>query len=286
VAALFVLLWSTGFVGARYGLPDAEPFVFLAVRLAVASALLAVAAMLTRTRIDRRQAGRAAVSGLLLHATYLGGVFWAISRGTPAGVSAVVVSLQPVLVAVVALPLLGERLRRVQWAGLVIGLIGVALVVTPRLGGSLPVSGLVACLVALAGGTAGTLWQKRYGDGIPLLWGTSIQYAAATLVLSVASLLTEDQRIHWTPHFVLAFTWLVLGLSIGAVLLLLVLLRRGTASSVSSLLYLVPPATAVEAYVMFDERLPPVSVVGVGVAALGVLLVVRQRRMPPSAVTP
>jgi drug/metabolite transporter (DMT)-like permease len=276
--ATFVLLWSTGFVGAKYGLPYAGPFTFLALRLLVAGALLAVAAAVTRTRIDRVHAGRAAVSGLLLHATYLGGVFWAISRGTPAGVSAVVVSLQPVLVAALALPLLGERLVRRQWAGLVLGVTGVVLVVGPDLGGAVPLAGLVSCLVALGGGTAGTLWQKRYGDGIPLLWGTCVQYAAATVVLAAASSLTEDQRIEWTGRFVGAFVWLVVVLSLGAVLLLMLLLRRGTASSVSSLLYLVPPATALEAGLLFDEQLAALSVLGVGVTALGVALVVRGPR--------
>jgi drug/metabolite transporter (DMT)-like permease len=279
-AALFVLLWSTGFVGAKYGLPYAEPFTFLALRLLIAGALLAVAASATRSRIDRAQAGRAAVSGLLLHATYLGGVFWAISRGTPAGVSAVVVSLQPVLVAALALPLLGERLVRRQWLGLVIGVAGVVLVVGPDLGGAVPTAGLISCVVALGGGTAGTLWQKRYGDGIPLLWGTSVQYAAATTVLALASFAVEDQRIDWTPRFIGAMAWLILVLSLGAILLLMVLLRRGTASSVSSLLYLVPPATALEAWLLFDERLHPLSVVGVGLTALGVALAVRVQQSP------
>lgn len=277
-AALFVLLWSTGFVGAKYGLPDSEPFTFLALRLLIAGLLLAVAATASRSRIDRRHAGRAAVSGLLLHATYLGGVFWAIAHGTPAGVSAVVVSLQPVLVAALALPLLGERLLGRQWLGLVLGVTGVLLVVVPRLGGSVPVAGLISSLVALAGGTAGTLWQKRHGDGIPLLWGTCVQYAAATAALVVASLAVEHQRVHWTPRFVGALAWLVVVLSLGAVLLLMVLLRRGTASSVSSLLYLVPPATALEAWLLLDERMAALSLLGVGVTAVGVALAVRTPR--------
>jgi len=276
----FVLLWSTGFVGAKYGLPYAEPFTFLALRLAIAGALLAAAAALSRSGIGRAQMGRAAVSGLLLHATYLGGVFWAISRGTPAGVSSVIVSLQPVLVAALATRLLGEQLIRRQWLGLLVGVVGVALVIAPGLAGSsgrLPVSGVVACLLSLVGGTAGTLWQKRHGDGIPLLAGTAVQCAAAATALVAVSLATESRHIAWTNHFVGALTWLVLVLSIGAVLLLLVLLRRGSASGVSSLFYLVPPATAVEAFLVFGERLAALSVVGVGVAAVGVAMVVKTR---------
>jgi drug/metabolite transporter (DMT)-like permease len=218
--------------------------------------------------------------GLFLHAGYLGGVFWAISVGVPAGVSAVVVSLQPVLTAVLATRVLDERLVARQWLGLALGVSGVALVVGPGLAASagssaaLPVSGLLACVVALGSGTAATLYQKRHGDGIPLAWGTAVQYAAAAVVLAALALGTEQLRIDWTGELVAALAWLVLVLSLGAVLLLLLLLRRGTASGVSSLLYLVPPAVALEAYLMFGERLAALSLGGVAVAALGVALVV------------
>ena len=277
--ALFVLLWSTGFVGAKYGLPYAPPFTFLALRLAIAAVLLAGLATALRSAgmTSRAQYGRAAVAGLLLHAGYLGGTFFGISRGIPAGVAAVIVSLQPVLTAVLAARVLGERPHARQWLGLVLGLGGVALVVGPGVVGSsapLPVSGLVACLVALVSGTLGTVWQKRHGDGIPLVRGTAVQYAAATLLLLVAAVATEDMAIDWTLHFVGALVWLVVVLSLGAVLLLLLLLRRGTAAGVSSLYYLVPPATAVEAYLLFGERLSPLSLLGIGVTAVGVALVV------------
>jgi drug/metabolite transporter (DMT)-like permease len=282
---LFVLLWSTGFVGAKYGLPYAEPFTFLAVRLLLAAALLGglAVAMGSARMPSTTQYGHAAVVGALLHAGYLGGLFHAISIGVPAGVSAVVVSLQPVLTAVLAHRVLDERLVARQWIGLVLGVVGVTLVVTPGLTGSgstaaLPLAGLLGCGVALASGTAATLYQKRHGDGIPLVWGTAVQYAAASLLLLAAASATESFRIRWTGEFVAALVWLVLVLSLGAVLLLLVLLRRGSASSVSSLLYLVPPATAIEAYLLFGERLSPPALVGVAVAALGVALVVTPAR--------
>jgi drug/metabolite transporter (DMT)-like permease len=278
---LFVLLWSTGFVGAKYGLPYAPPFTFLALRLAVAAALLALLAVALRSEplAARSQYGRASVVGLLLHAGYLGGVFYGISLGVPAGVSAVVVSLQPVLTAVLAARVLGELPTARQWFGLVLGVAGVALVVGPGAvaGGSaqpLPLAGLVACLVALVSGTLGTVHQKRHGDGIPLLWGTAVQYAAAAALLAVAALATENLSVRWTGEFVAAFVWLVLCLSIGAVLLLLLLLRRGSAAGVSSLYYLVPPATAVEAYLLFGEEVSLLSLIGIGVTALGVALVV------------
>ena len=289
---VFVLLWSTGFVGAKYGLPYAEPFTFLALRLALAGALLAVLATVLRAaRPGRAQTGRAAVAGLLLHAGYLGGVFFAIDSGLPASVAAVVVSLQPVLTAALASRLLGERLVAVQWLGLALGVGGVALVLAPGLAsaagaeGSFPPGGVVSCLAALLCGTAGTLWQKAHGDGIPLLWGTAVQYAAAALALVAVAGATEAMTIEWTAEFVAALVWLVLPLSLGAVLLLLVLLRRGSASGVSSLLYLVPPATAVEAYLLFGEQLPPLSLAGVVVTTVGVALVLRPpgHRVPPRA---
>ena len=282
---LFVLLWSTGFVGAKYGLPYAPPFTFLAVRLAVAAALLAALAVVLRSArmTSPGQYGRASIAGLLLHAGYLGGVFYGISLGVPAGVSAVIVSLQPVLTAVLAVRVLGERPTARQWLGLVLGVTGVALVVGPGVldsgsAGAFPVAGLLACLVALVSGTLGTVYQKRHGDGIPLVSGTAVQYAAAALLLFAVAAATEDSSIRWTGEFVAAFAWLVLVLSIGAVLLLLVLLRRGSAAGVSSLYYLVPPATAVEAYLLFGEQVSGPSMIGIGVTALGVALVVAPPR--------
>jgi drug/metabolite transporter (DMT)-like permease len=285
----FVLLWSTGFVGAKYGLPYADPFTFLAIRLAIASALLVLlaAALRSPAPASRAQYGHAVAVGTLLHGGYLAGVFWALSRGVPAGVSAVVVSLQPVLTAVLARRLLGERLVPRQWGGLALGVVGVALVLAPGLAAaasapdSLPAAGLVACLVALAAGTGGTLYQKRHGDQIPMLSGTAVQYAAAAALLFAAAATTEPMHVQWTREFVVALVWLVLPLSLGAVLLLFLLLRRGTASGVSSLLYLVPPAVAVEAFVLFGERLRPVQVLGVAVVAVGVALVVRTAGRPP-----
>jgi len=259
---VFVLLWSTGFIGAKYGLPYAQPFTFLALRLGLAGVLLAGLAAVTRSGLpsSAAQCGRAGVVGLLLHAGYLGGVFYGIGHGLPASVAAVVVSLQPVLTATLAPRMLGEQLIAVQWLGLAVGVGGVALVLGPGLAaasqaGSFPPAGVVACFVALASGTAGTIYQKRHGDNIPLLSGTAVQYAAAALALLLVATAT-----------------------IGAVLLLLLLLRRGSAAGVASLFYLVPPATAVEAYLLFGEKLPPLSLAGVAVTAIGVALVLRPPR--------
>ncbi len=280
-----MLLWSTGFIGAKYGLPYAEPFTFLALRLLIASALLWLVVAITRSERPRTSAqwGRSAVTGVLLHAGYLGGVFWAIDNGLPSGVSAVIVSLQPVVVAALANRLLGERLSRWQWVGLVLGVIGVVLVLAPGLldagrSADFPILGIVACLVALAAGTAGTIHQKRHGDGIPLASGTAVQYLAAAALVAVLSVGFESQTIEWTLEFSLAMVWLVFALSLGAVLLLLFLLKRGSASGVSSLFYLVPPATAIEAYLLFGEDLALVSILGVIVTAAGVALALRKPR--------
>ncbi len=282
--AVFVLLWSTGFVGAKYGLPYADPFVFLALRLALAAGLLALLALGTRSArlTGRAQYRHSAVVGLLLHAGYLGGVFYGISVGVPAGIASVVVSLQPVLTGVLAVRVLGERLRAAQAVGLAAGVGGVVLVLAPGLHGTLPLRGVVGCLLALASGTVATLYQKRHGGAVPLLWGTAVQYVAAAAVLGVAALVSGGTRLVWTGHFVAALAWLVVVLSIGAVLLLLALLRRGSAAGVSSLFYLVPPATAVESFLLFGERLAVVSLLGIGVTAVGVALVVRAPR--PAAV--
>lgn len=281
---LFVLLWSTGFIGARFGLPFIEPFTFLCIRFAIAATLLALIALALRSPWPRRPAqfGHIAVAGLLLHAGYLGGVFFAVDRGMTAGLSALIVSLQPVLTAVIAQRALGERVVGRQWAGLALGLVGVALVVGEKLvaPGAAPVvtaATLSACLVALVSTTLGTLYQKRFGGDMPLLSGTALQYVAAGAALLPLALLFETGEIVWAPQLAFALAWLVLALSLGAILLLMLLLRLNSTARVASLFYLVPPATAVEAYLFFGERLGALAILGLVVASAGVALVVVQR---------
>jgi drug/metabolite transporter (DMT)-like permease len=276
---LFVALWSTGFVGAKYGLPDAEPFTFLLIRLSCAAVLLGLIALATRAPWPSSPAAwrHAAVAGLLLHGGYLGGVFYAVDHGVPAGIAAVIVSMQPVITSALVPRLLGDVVGPRAWLGLVLGLLGVALVVVPdALGsatGALPAAGVVACLVALASTTGGTLYQKRHGPGVPLLSGAAAQYAATSVVLLALAATTESMDVRWTGAFVASLAWLILALSVGAVLLLLTLLRRGSAVRVSSLFYLVPPATALEAYVLLGERLSAVQLVGMLLAVGGVAIV-------------
>ena len=270
--ALFVLLWSTGFIGAKYALPDAPPFTLLLLRCLLAALLLTGVALARRSVWPRGAQGftRAAVAGLLIHAGYLSGVFLAIHLGLPAGVTSLVVGLQPPLTALLAAPLLGERLSARQWLGLALGFAGVVLVVGGRAGGgAFGPPALLAVLFALLCTTLGGLYQRRFGSGVPLITGTAVQYAASALVLAPFAL-GEPGAVHWTPSFVLALSWLVLGLSVGAVLILLWLLRRAPASQVSSLMYLVPPLTALEAYALFGERLGWAGVLGMVLAVVGV----------------
>ena len=274
---LFVLLWSTGFVGAKYGLPYADPFIFLAIRILIASILLFALAKAMRmpVRIGRGAIARSGLIGFFLHACYLGGVFYSIAQGLPAGVAAVVTSLQPVLVSVIAVKVLGEQLRLRQVIGLLIGLIGVILVLGPSIDAQIPAPAIIAILTALIGSTSATLLQKKMGSDIPLLSGTAYQYLFSGCILGIIALATQETTINWTLRFTVAFIWLILVLSVGAILLLLWLLNSGSAAKVSSLFYLVPPATAIEAFFLFGEKVNTQGFLGIGITALGVWLVMR-----------
>lgn len=273
---LFVLLWSTGFVGAKYGLPYADPFIFLGIRVLIASVILFAIASIMKSpiAIGSKAISSSVLIGFFLHACYLGGVFFAISKGLPAGVAAVVTSLQPVLVSILAVKVLGERLRTKQLAGLFLGLIGVVLVLGPSFNADIPTVGVIAIFVALIGSTSATLLQKKIGSGIPLVAGTAYQYLGSGAVLLAIAVATGGTSIQWSGKFVLAFIWLIAVLSVGAILLLLWLLNTGSAASVSSLFYLVPPATAVEAFFLFGEKVNTQGFLGIGVTALGVWLVI------------
>jgi drug/metabolite transporter (DMT)-like permease len=275
--ALFVLLWSSGFVTAKYGLPYADPFIFLSVRILIAAILLFILARLLKMpiRIGRAAIARSSLIGFFLHACYLGGVFYSIAQGLPAGVAAVVTSLQPVLVSIVAVKVLGEQLRIRQVAGLLIGFVGVVLVLGPSIDAQIPSAAIMAILVALIGSTTATLLQKKLGADIPLISGTAYQYLFSGCILGIIAVTTQETTIIWTLRFTIAFIWLILVLSVGAVLLLLWLLNSGSAAKVSSLLYLVPPVAAVEAFFLFGEKVNTQGFLGIGVTALGVWLVMR-----------
>jgi len=287
---LFVLLWSTGFIGAKYGIPYAPPFYFLAVRLAIAALLLFIATSFLRKsqRITKSIIWPSTLIGLTLHGAYLGGFFYAVSRGAPAMITALIASLQPVLVSLFAAKYLGEPLKARAVAGLLLGLLGLVVVVSPRLrmtgADSVSLISIASCVIGLFGGTSGTILQKRYGGAIPTLAGTCVQYAATSVGLFTLALIFEKPEIQWTAKFIGALAWLVLALSFGAILLLFFLLSYGSAARVSSLYYLVPAATAVEAYFFFDERISPVSMLGGLITVIGVWLVVGKQKETPAAI--
>ena len=281
--ALFVFLWSTGFVGAKYIVPYAEPFTFLTIRYFLAALILfAIAYALKQPlKLNKEQFKASFAVGILLHVIYIGGVFYAVSLGVSAGISAVIVSIQPVLVSLLAVPLLGERLRWVQVVGLFLGVAGIALLLLPKVfqgdyTASTSIVGIVICVIALLGTSGGYLVQKKLGGEIPFLSGTGAQYAISAIAFAVLSVATEDQIIQWVPEFFFGLAWIVFMLSIASIVLLYGMLRTGSASKVSSLYYLVPPVAAIQAYFLFDEVIGPVGIIGMAFAGLGVVLVMRQ----------
>lgn len=281
--ALFVLLWATGFIGARYAMPWSEPFGFLAVRFALAALILAgIVLAMGYKWPTRKQAMHAVIAGILTHGVYLGGVFWSIHQGLPAGISALIAGLQPLVTVLLAAWLLGERISTRQLAGLAVGLAGVVLVLWPKLGvtgeGITPAN-LLASLIALLGICAGTVWQKRHSGGDSLIAGAFWQYVGASALMAIASVLTETGEFTVTGELIFALVWLTLVLSIGAIFLLMVMIRQGEMSRVASLFYLVPAVTAIIAWILFGESLTAVQLVGMGVAMLGVALATVQPAM-------
>jgi drug/metabolite transporter (DMT)-like permease len=274
---VFVVLWSTGFVGAKLGLPYAGPLTFLALRFAVVTGIMLTVALATRAAWPHpREAGHAAVVGLLIQFLYLGGVFFGISRGVSAGVAALIVGVQPILTAAFAGAVVGDRVTRRQWTGLALGLVGVACVVWEKIDlAGAQSSGLLAVVGALLGITFGTLYQKRYCGGIDLRCATVLQNASAGAAMLACAFLLEPMRIAWTAEFVFALLWLCLVLSVGATILLLWLIRHGAASRVASLFYLVPPVTAFMAFLLFRETLGLAALAGMGLTMAGVALVNR-----------
>jgi drug/metabolite transporter (DMT)-like permease len=274
-SGLFVVLWATGFVGARYAMPWAEPFTFLALRFSFAFLLfIALAFALGAKWQGGRDALNAMIAGFLMQGVYLGGVFWAIHRGMPAGLVALIAGLQPLITAILAGVLLGDRILARHWAGIAIGFAGVVIVVLPSLQGGVggvTAATLLASVIAVIAMSAGTIWQKRHG-GSDLITGTTWQYLGGLVPMIAGALLFEDRHVVVNGEFVFALVWLVLVLSVGAILLLMLMIREGEVAKVASLFYLVPAVTAIMTWALFDERLTPLQIGGMVVTCLGVAL--------------
>jgi drug/metabolite transporter (DMT)-like permease len=275
--AVFVALWSTGFVATKYVVNNADPLTYLAIRMALVVVLMAGIVAIARPQWpDRIGIFHSAVAGILVHGFYLGGTAIAIAHSIPAGLSALIPGLQPILTSTIANRWLGERVTAIQWAGLLLGLAGVVLILHNR-----PMSGeagwgWLASAVSLVSITLGTLYQRRYCNAIDWRAGNLVQYVAVTIFFGIGAWLFENNVVRWTTEFVLALSWLVVVLSIGSIGLLYWLIRRSAATSVASLFYLVPAVTALMAYVLFDERLDGIALLGMTACAAAVFVVNRR----------
>jgi drug/metabolite transporter (DMT)-like permease len=271
---VFLVLWSSGFIGSKLGMPYAEPMTFLTIRMAAVVMLLGAIVLVTRpTWPGRADFGHSVVVGLLVHGCYLGGVFVAIAEKMPAGLVALIVALQPVLTSTLANRVLGERVIPRQWLGLALGIVGVYCVVHARTEGEGTQVAWIAVTIALLGITAGTLYQKRFGGRIEWRTGFLVQYVAAGAVFALAALLFETREVQWTGAFIFAVAYLALGLSFGAIWLFYFLIKRTETYRVVSLLYLMPPLTALMSWALFDERLAPLALAGMAICVVGVALV-------------
>jgi drug/metabolite transporter (DMT)-like permease len=282
VPLLFVLLWSTGFIGAKYGLPYIEPFNFLFYRMLLNLLVFALLIKLLNAKsLTPKQKLHQMVVGLLVHAGYLGGVFAAIKLNMPAGIAALLVGLQPLLTALLVWVSGRESLRIMQWVGLFLGLCGIALVLhgNGKLGFfEFNLWAFISACIALVSISFGTLYQKQFGGDTDLLTGSFFQYLSVAIVMGLLAWLFETREVDWQLPLVLSLAWLVLGLSVAATLLLMFMIREGESSRVAAYFYLVPVVTAIEAWLLFGERFSLQAVFGIVITVLGVYLVVKKKQ--------
>lgn len=282
-SASFVVIWATGFIVARLSAPHVDPLTFLVIRFSIAGLLLALLAVVFKARWPGHSAAlHAFTAGTLLHGGYLGACYWAVAHGLPAGIAALIAGLQPIFTALLAGKLLGERITLRHWLGLGVALAGVALVLAPMLDlsvvdGVTPVTVLAMTFGALSM-TLGSIYQKRFVTEVDLLAGTAWQYAGGFIVVLIGALATENFRFDATPDAWIALGWSVIVLSIGAILLLMALIRHGDVSKVAALIFLVPGVAALMAWGLFGETLTLVQILGMVVCAVGVLLVTGARK--------
>lgn len=273
--AAFVLLWSTGFLGVKFGLPYADPFVFLAIRFGLTAAIMVAVALAMRVAWPAGAADvvHSAVVGVLLHFGYITGVIMSLSNGISAGVVALIAGLQPLITAALVGPILGEKVSGLQWTGLLLGFAGVPLVVYAKLSAGEATSlGFAFTVLCLASITVGTLYQKRFCGGLEPRTSLAIQLAVASALSVAAAGVFGEYRVDFTGEFVFAVVWLAVVVSVGAISLLFFLLRRGAAARVTSLFYLTPPTTALLGYFLFGETLGPLALAGMALAVIGVAL--------------
>lgn len=278
---LFVFLWSTGFIGAKYALPFIEPFYLLFIRFTLTVGVFLLLCIVFKAKWPSlRLTGHQIVVGLLIHGAYLGGVFAAIKWGMPAGIAAIIVGVQPILTALLSWQLMNEQLRPMQWLGLGLGFVGIVTVILTTKGGdSIELSTpaiLITCL-SLVGITVGALYQKRFGVGVDLLAGSFWQYVGTAILMAVLAWSFETREVIWDTQLILALGWLIFGLSVSAILLLMYMIREGESAKVASYFYLVPVVVSVEAWFLFDESLPLLAIGAIVLTVMGVYLVVKKK---------
>ncbi|GLX79829.1 multidrug transporter [Thalassotalea insulae] len=276
---IFVLLWSTGFIGTKLGLPYASAGDFLILRTLANIAIFAILLLiLKQSRLNKSQIFHAMVTGLLIHGAYLGGVYSAIAYGVPAGLAAIIVGLQPLLTSVLAIVVFNTQLARIQWLALFIGLVGLVLVVASGLQlADASFWALAFAFIALFGITLGTLYQKRFCQQQAMLPSVCWQYIASLLVFAPMALFDGGRQVQWSGEFIFSLIWLVLVLSVAAILLLMYMVKQGDTAKVSAYFYLVPPATTIEAWLLFNEQLSLTSFFGMILCALSVYFVIHPK---------
>lgn len=274
---VFILIWASGYVVAKYGLPYAQPLTFLSLRYAGVLLFMGILALVMRAPWPARRAWpHIAIAGILMQACYLGGVWSAVKLGMPAGVAALIVNTQPVLTACLG-PLIGEKTESRQWLGLALGMLGVGLVVANKISViGLSVSSILLAIFALLTMTIGTMYQKKKCPSFDVRTGQFIQFAASLILTLPLAVYFESQTVLWTPQFFGALAWSVFVLSGVGISVLFVMIRHGEATKVTSYMYLVPPVTAGMAWLMFDERFTVTAMLGMLIAIAGVALVVKK----------
>lgn len=283
---VFATLWSTGYIGAKLGAPYAEPFTFLSLRFAIVFAVLTPVLLAWRLPWPRgRGFADALITGALVHGIYLGCIFWAIDRGLPTGLAALIVSLQPLTTAILAWPILGERPKGTMWIGLCFGLLGTLLVLWPKLMPPTVTSAglttlrpatLAVSLVALLSITLGTIYQKRQTAALEPRTSFAVQFLGALAVVGSAALALENRAVVWSGEFIFALMWLVFVLSLGAFGLLMLMLRHSAVSRVAALFYLIPVITALMAYPLFGETLVTIQIAGMAMVIIAVMIAGRK----------
>ena len=273
----FIFLWASAFVAAKLGLSDAGPFSMLAIRFVIVSFIFATIVFLFRAKWPKKnEILYIGLVGILLHGFYLGGVFFSITKGTAAGISSLIVSLHPVLTCILATLIIKEDIKVDKWVGIFLGFIGVLIVVWPRLGGELPLIGFVSCIIALVAISFGTIIQKKYLENMDILGGNTIQAVFAAIFFSILLIFFEPFKFNLSKELIISMTWLILLVSLGAISILMLLIRRGEMSSTASLFFLAPPVSAILGYLVFKEELNVSGIIGFIVACTGVWLVNRK----------